>query len=256
MSVITISRGSFSGGKIIAEKAAVLLDYRCVDRDVIVERAAARGVSQDELREALDKAPTFLDRFQHNKYLYLTLIQAALTEEVKEGRTVYHGNAGHLLLRGAGPVMRVRVIAPMEFRIQMAGERLHFTREEALDYIEKVDRARKRWTQYLYGVDWQDPSLYDLVINVESVSVDDAADLVAHLARKQKCFEFDCRCREAMENLALAIIFTTNNHIIKSLSYKIATASVRIEKNIDAIKAARRVLFIFHLRLQALEYRN
>ena len=45
MSVITISRGSFSGGKMFAKCLSKSLGYRCVDREVIVEGAAAHGVS-------------------------------------------------------------------------------------------------------------------------------------------------------------------------------------------------------------------
>ena len=82
MSVITISRGSFSGGKMLGECLADSLGYRCIDRDVIVERAAAYGVPQEDLRDAMSRPPSFWDRFRHRKYLYLTLIQAALTEEV------------------------------------------------------------------------------------------------------------------------------------------------------------------------------
>ena len=204
MAIVTISRGSFSGGKMLAERLAVELGFRCVDRDVIVERAAAYGVSHRELRDALEKPPGFLDRFQHKKYLYLTLIQAALTEEVKTGKVVYHGHAGHLLLKGGGPVFRLRIIAPLEFRIEMARERLHLSREEAIRYIEKMDEDRKRWAQYLYGVDWTDPRLYDLVINLENLTIDDAADAVAHLIRRQACFRFDETCRARMEDLALA----------------------------------------------------
>src|SRR5579872_2621619 len=98
MSIITISRGPFSGGEMLAENVSRELGFRCVDREVIVERAAAHGVSQEELRDALQKPPTFIERIQHKKYLYLVLIQAALVEEVRTGKTVYHGNAGHLLL--------------------------------------------------------------------------------------------------------------------------------------------------------------
>ena len=64
MSVITISRGSFSGGKMLAECLSATLGYRCIDRDVIVERAAASRVSQEELQRALEKPPSFLVRFQ------------------------------------------------------------------------------------------------------------------------------------------------------------------------------------------------
>jgi hypothetical protein len=71
MSVVTISRGTFSGGKRLAECLAERLKYRCVDRDVIVEKAAAWGVSQEELRAALEKPPTFLERFRSKRYLYI-----------------------------------------------------------------------------------------------------------------------------------------------------------------------------------------
>ncbi len=204
MPVITISRGSFSGGKTLAECLAQKLGYRLVDRDVIVERAAALGASQDELRDALQKPPTFLERLQHRKYVYLTLIQAALCEEVRQGRAVYHGNAGHLLLKKAGPVLRTRIIAPVELRVAMCRKRLKLTREEALSHIHKMDNDRQKWTHYLYGVDWGDASLYDLVINLEHLTIEDACEAVCAVIRRQPCFEFGPKCRQAMDDLALA----------------------------------------------------
>ncbi len=120
MSVITISRGSFSGGKTLAECLAVKLGYRCIGRETIVERAAAGGVSHDELLAALLKPPGFLERFGHKRYQYLTVFQAALAEEVRDGNVVYHGNAGHLMLKGAPPVLRIRIIAPIEMRLATA----------------------------------------------------------------------------------------------------------------------------------------
>jgi cytidylate kinase len=203
MPVITISRGSFSGGKMLAECLSKSLGYRCVDREVIVERAAAHGVSQDELRDALQKPPTLLDRFQHKKYLYLVLIQAALAAEVRTGKAVYHGNAGHLLLKGGPHILRVRIIAPMEFRLKMAQDRLKFSRAEAADYIARMDQDRRKWTQYLYGVDWGDPGNYDIVLNLEFMNIEEACTTVSTLAR-QRCFEFTPRCQAAMDSLALA----------------------------------------------------
>ena len=203
MSVITISRGTFSGGKMLAECLARRLGYRCIDRDVIVERAAAHGVSQNELRAALEKPPTFLERFKHRKYLYLVLIQAALAEEVRTGKAIYHGLAGHLLLRGGTPVLRTRIIAPIDFRIRMAQERLKLSRDDAIEYIEKMDHDRRRWTQYLYGVDWNDPSLYDVVINLEYVNIEQACRAITTLIR-DRCFSFTPECQAMMNDLALA----------------------------------------------------
>ncbi len=187
----------------LAECLSQSLGYRCVDRDVIVERAAAHGVSQEELRDALDKPPTFLDRLQHRKYLYLVLIQAALAEEIRTGKAVYHGNAGHLLLKGGPHILRVRIIAPLDFRLKMAQSRLKLGRAEAADYISRMDQDRRKWTHYLYGVDWGDAANYDIVLNLEFMDIVEACKTVTVLAR-QRCFEFTPCCQSAMDDLALA----------------------------------------------------
>jgi cytidylate kinase len=201
--VITISRGSFSGGKMLAECLARRLGYRCIDRDVIVERAAASGVSQEALRDALEKPPGFLDRFNHNKYVYLALIQAALTEEVRTGQAIYHGLAGHLLLRAGPHILRTRIIAPLEFRVRMAQARLKLARDEAVSYIQKMDQQRRKWTQFLYGVDWGDPALYDIVLNLDHIAIEEACHIIAAMAH-ERCFEFTPDCQALMNDLALA----------------------------------------------------
>jgi len=227
LSVITISRGSFSGGKMLAECLAQRLRYRCIDRDVIVERAAACGVSQEELRDALEKPPGFLDRFSHRKYLYLALIQAALAEEIRTGRAIYHGLAGHLLLKGRPQILRTRIIAPLEFRIRMAQDRLKFNRAEAVAYIQKMDQQRRKWTQFLYGVDWGDPSLYDIVINLDHIDIEQACRVIAGLAR-ERCFEFTPDCQAAMDDLALA------SRVRANLALDPATAHLEFE--VDAFR--------------------
>ena len=103
-----------------------------------------------------------------------------------------------------GPVFRVRITAPMEFRITMAQQRLALGRQEVIEYITKVDEERKKWTAYLYGVDWTDPTLYDMVINLEYIDLEAACDMVAGAVKRQKCFQFDDRCRAAMQDLARA----------------------------------------------------
>jgi cytidylate kinase len=203
MSVITISRGSFSGGKMLAECLAKRLGYRCIDRDVIVERAAVHGVSQEELRDALEKPPGILERFSHKRYKYLALIQASLTEEVKTGKVIYHGLAGHLLLGGGLHTLRTRLIAPLDFRVRMVHDRLHYSKSEALAHIEKVDEQRRKWVSFLYGADWRDPALYDLVLNLEHMTVDTACFIVSAAVRR-RCFELTPACRQGLEDLALA----------------------------------------------------
>lgn len=203
MAIITISRGSFSGGVVLAECLSNRLGCRSIDRDAIIRRAAESGVSEEELQDALLKPPGFLEGFSHKRYRYLAVLQAALAEEVRTGYAVYHGNAGHLLLGGGGPVLRTRVIAPLDFRIAMAMARLKCSRNEALAYIHRVDPQRRKWVQYLYGIDWVDPSHYDLVINLEHVGIDQACRIIGNMAR-QRSFELTPDHLAWLENLLAA----------------------------------------------------
>ncbi len=187
----------------LAECLATKLGYRCIDRDEIVERAAAHGVSQEELRDALEKPPGLLERFSHKRYKYLALIQAGLTEEVKTGSVIYHGLAGHLLLGGGRHILRTRLIAPMEFRIRMVHERLNYSRSEAVTYIKKMDEQRRKWVRFLYGVDWRDPSLYDLVLNLDYMTLETSCHIIAAAVRR-RCFTLTPACRQGLEDLALA----------------------------------------------------
>lgn len=66
----------------------------------------------------------------------------------------------------------------MEFRIKGAIERTGLARKEAIDYIRKMDERRVRWAKFLYHVDWHDPSLFDLIINLDHISLDSACDIV------------------------------------------------------------------------------
>ena len=203
MAIITVSRGTFSGGKMLAECLSQRLGYCCIDRDVLAEKAARGRVSQRDIRAALEEPPAFPGRFNHKRYLYLALIQAALAEETRGGRAVYHGLAGHLLLRGAPTLLRLRIVAPLEFRIRMARERLNLSRDEAITHIGKMDQDRRRWTQFLYGVDWGDPALYDLVINLERIGTEQACSLVTSMIGRPE-FEFSPERQAEMNDLALA----------------------------------------------------
>ena len=222
MPIITISRGSFSGGKMLAENVARRLGYHCIDREDVIRKAAYWGVSQEALRTAIEKPPSFLGQSQHTKYIYLSFIQAALTEEVCHGDAIYHGLAGHLLL-GSGPhVLRIRIIAPMDFRAAKVQERLGYSRKEAIAYIERMDEERCKWTRFLYDVDWADASLYDLVLNLEQMSLEEASDAIIAVA-KLPCFEFNAASRRAIENLALA------SNVKAHLAMEPATSDLQFE---------------------------
>jgi len=203
MSIITISRGSASGGLLLAEGLAEVLGYKLVSREDVLQEAAKHGVSEEELQEAILKPVKFWERFQQERSQYLAFVQVALCEHAKNDRIIYHGNAGHLLLPGISHVLCVRLIAPMSFRIRVVMERQAMNRAEAQSYIEKMDRQRKDWTHFLYGVDWLDPSLYDLTISLNTLHVDGAVDVVNTAVQREE-FRTTHESRRAMDSLLIA----------------------------------------------------
>ncbi len=235
MAIITISQGAFSGGRMLAEAVSQRLGYRCVDREQVITQAEHWGVSQEELRAAIEKPPTFLGQSQHTKYRYLTFIQAALTREVRRGNAIYTGLAGHLLLGRGQHVLRTRIIAPMVFRVAMAESRRQFSRKEAIAYIERTDAERQKWTRFLHGVDWTDMSLYDLVLNLEQMTLVDACNAICVLA-ESACFQTTAETQADLDNLALAS--SVKAHLARNPDTSDLEFEVTAEAGSVAIKGA------------------
>lgn len=202
MSIITISRGTYSGGEALANCLADRLGYQRASRKVIVEAARTYGMSVEKLIEVMEETPSFWQRVAGESTTALNYVRAALCVQAREGNLVYHGHAGHLLLTGISHVIRVRVIADMEFRIKAAMERLRLGRNEAIARIKQIDKARARWTQFFYGVEWDDPSLYDVVLNLERMTIADACEIVAGMT-KLDTFKPNPQSIKAMEDLTV-----------------------------------------------------
>jgi hypothetical protein len=111
--------------------------------------------------------------------MYLVAVQAALAERAVTGRLVYHGLAGGLLLRGMPGLLCVRLIAPMRTRVRAVMDELGTDASASERYIRELDDARARWVRVMYGEQVADPHVYDLVVNLETISLEGACALVA-----------------------------------------------------------------------------
>lgn len=202
MSIIAISRGTFSGGEAVAKGVAERLGYRCVSREVIMEAARSYNVPADELLVAMDRRPPLWERVSGARSTHRVLVQAAMCEYARGGKLVYHGNLGHLFLPGVTHVVPVRVIADMEFRITAAMKQQTLTRDEAIGYIDKVDKERRQWTRFLFDLDWDDSQLYAVVLNLSYLSIATACEMVASVALRAE-FQPTAASTKAMLDLTL-----------------------------------------------------
>ncbi|MGC8491717.1 MAG: AAA family ATPase [Syntrophobacteraceae bacterium] len=203
MPVITISRGSYSHGREVAEKLAARLGYGCLSREIILEASKLFNIPEMTLVRAVHDAPTAFDRFSNGKQRYVSYFREAILNVLQTDRIVYHGLGGHYFVNGIPHVLKVRILADMEDRIAEEMRCKFISAQDAKRALLKDDEARLRWGYYLFGVDTTDSLLYDLALNVSAVGLDQAVEILA-IAAKLPCFQTTAQSRKAMRLCYLA----------------------------------------------------
>lgn len=203
MAIITISRGCFSHGKEIAETVAKRLEYECISKEILLEASRTFDIPEKKLSSSVHDAPNLLERFTHARQRFLNCIRAALLEHVKKDNVVFHGHAGHLFLPGIAHVLKIRIIAEMSDRIALVQKTRGLAVQEAEALIEAEDRQRDEWYRTIYKRDIGDATLYDLLIHIGNLTIDDACDLICTAAGRES-FRATPESRAALENLTLA----------------------------------------------------
>jgi cytidylate kinase len=179
MAIITISRGIASGGREFAQRLAKKLGYNCLSREVISACSRKYNIMENDLYARLVEAPGWWKRPSKEHRQCIAYIQCSLIDAAKQDNVIYHGYAGQLFLRGVKHVLKIRLETPMAYRVEAAMKEFGKSHEQAVQFIENADAERVRWMKSLYGEDWHDPLLYDLVLNLRSISLDTACDMVA-----------------------------------------------------------------------------
>jgi len=203
MSIITISRGSYYRGREVAEKLAQKLGYECLSRDILLETSEEFNIPEIKLIRAIKDAPSILNRLTHQKEKYVAYIRTALLKHVQRDNVVYHGLFGHFFLQDIPHVLKVRIVAALEDRVADEVKREGISEAKAREIIMKDDEERRKWALHLYGADWWDATLYDLVIHLKTITVDDAVSLLFHMVQLPG-FQTTLESQEAINNLVEA----------------------------------------------------
>jgi cytidylate kinase len=205
MAIITISRGSYHRGREVAEKVAQKLGYEVLSRDILLEASEEFNIPEIKLIRAIRDAPSILDRVTRQKEKYVAYIRAALLKHVQKDNVVYHGLFGHFFLQDVPHVLKVRIVADLEVRVADEVKREGISESKAREIIMKDDKERRKWALHLYGADWWDATLYDLVIHLKTITVDDAVDLLYQVVQLPG-FQTTPESQEAINNLLEAAL--------------------------------------------------
>lgn len=162
------------------------------------------GLKSDELEDIDEKVPGLFDRiFTQKPHVYLDLLEAVVYEVARGGQGIIMGHGSQILLRDFGCALHVRVYASKAFRIKHIMEQQGLNKEVATKMINRSDGQQGGFLRFSFHMDWNDLSLYDLVVNREKMGADLAAQLIIESARSNEIQECSLTALEAMERLSL-----------------------------------------------------
>ncbi|MBQ1912530.1 MAG: cytidylate kinase-like family protein [Bacteroidales bacterium] len=202
--VITISREVGSGGRTIGRKLAAKLAVHYSDKQLI-----------DSLKEKFNLTASGIEKLKGEKKNWLadfiqfvapvpkyqTLAEtdgnfamefrpevsvkdvyeaekAILNSIADEGSCVIAGRSGFFVLKDRPNKVDIFITAPLEQRIARVMTKQGLTREQAETVIESLDKTRDNYIQRYTGVSRYDARNYNLVINMDHLTEDEAVDLI------------------------------------------------------------------------------
>ena len=202
MKWITFSRKMGTQGTEVAKRVASSLGYPLYDTKAINHMAEELGVL-GSVREIDEKVPSMLHRvFSHAPMVYLERLYSVIYELARRGNAVFLGRGSHILLRDFPCTLHVRVTASPETCVRTLMNQ-GLNREAAARAIKRSDDERGAFVKFAFGVDWENPERYDLVLNMDKVTVNLAVDTVLHMARSAEISEASAEAITSLETMAL-----------------------------------------------------
>ena len=186
----------------IARQVAEKLGYTFYDTEAI-EKAAREMGFLESVKKIDEKTPSLFYRlFSHRPTIDLDRLTSVVYELAGRGDAVFLGRGGQILLRDFNCALHIRVTASLEKRIQNLIERgLH--REAASKAIEDSDHERSSFIRFAFKVDWENDELYDIVLNMDKVTVKLAADTLLTMARSDEIKVCSVDAMKSLEMMSL-----------------------------------------------------
>jgi cytidylate kinase len=182
MAVIAMTREMATRGSEVAARLANQLGLAIVHHEIVEHDIAERtGMPESEVHRFLEGETSLLERWTLDRKRMSRYTAQEILELAAKGNVLIRGWGATYLLKSVPHVVCVRICAPMLYRESVLIERLGVgIAATARREIERSDAAHNGTMQRLFGIDWEDPSLYAIVLNTERVTV---ADCVEHIVR-------------------------------------------------------------------------
>jgi len=173
-------------GEKVAKDVAGKLQYSFFGEKELHQAAEKMGFLSD-VQKMDEKSPAFLDQFFSEKpKIFLDRLQSVIYEVAKNGNGIFYGRGSQLLLNSFGCALHVLVIGSLEKRVERVMEEQKVGRTIAEKMVHRSDNDKKGFLRFAFHEDWLNPNLYDVVLNMDKLSVDAAVKMVIEAAKSDE----------------------------------------------------------------------
>lgn len=203
--VITISRELGSGGRTVGRKLAEALDVRYSDKELVKQLMERFSLTVSGIEKLKGEKKTWFSEFLQvvapmpkmslltgsDNLKYMTEFRPDVTSAdifdaeseilkaiAAEGSCVIAGRSGFFVLRDCPNKLDIFITASREHRIERVSRKQNLSPEQAGILIDKIDKDRDNYIKSYAGVSRYDLRNYQLVINMDNLSEDDAVALI------------------------------------------------------------------------------
>lgn len=183
MTVIAMTYETGTHGRQIATKVAASLGILLADRHYLRERLIDR-LENRRLQGGcgLEEVAAFNHAHSIDDRRLARLAEEEVREHTAYGNVLLRGWGAASLLRDMAYVVRVRVWAPLDYRLQILSERNPgLSRGALLQAIAESDSCLSSNLEPVLGPVWRTDDIYHLTLNTETLTVPDAASRIEQL---------------------------------------------------------------------------
>jgi cytidylate kinase len=223
MPVIALTQGMGSLAQDIAEALAASLKLKTLQHEVAERVASRMHISKSLINRLRSGQAGMVEGLRADKHALAVYTAAEVLDAAAQGNVVIRGWGATQLLRAVPHIPCIRIMRPFDQRVDWLMKELGTDeRSIAESEIRRSDQANASRMNDQFGVNWGDPVLFDLVLNVERLSVDTCVDLIRAVLARPEFAETDAS-RRLLAGMALSA------HVRAALNGDAATNAVDIQ---------------------------
>ena len=182
MAVITISREPGTFGEEIAARLAGRLGFDLVDKARLKQLWTEIDLDESHLGTVDESVPKENHRLDPETEASIKLVPDLIALLAEENDLVVVGRGAQGLFHSRPGTLHVRVVASRRFRVRQLQASAGLSAAKARSQIREMEKDRARYVRFLYNLNWKDPAIYDMILRMDRLSIEQALNLILEAA--------------------------------------------------------------------------